>query len=66
MYRCVATCAFGVESVLSFELKHLGFEQVEVHDGRIFFAADETGIAKANLWLRTAEIIGSKLLAEGK
>ncbi len=55
MYRCVATCAFGVESVLSFELKHLGFEQVEVHDGRIFFAADEAGIAKANLWLRTAE-----------
>ena len=57
MFRCVATCAFGVESVLSFELKHLGFEQVEVHDGRIFFSADEYGVAKANVWLRTAERI---------
>ena len=55
MYRCVATCAFGVESVLSFELKHLGFQDIEVHDGRIFFAADEDGVAKANIWLRTAE-----------
>lgn len=55
MYRAVATCAFGVESVLSFELRHLGFEDVEVHDGRVFFSADETGIARANVWLRTAE-----------
>ena len=55
MYRAVATCSFGVESVLSFELKHLGFQDIEVHDGRIFFSADESGIAKANIWLRTAE-----------
>ena len=55
MYRAVATCAFGVESVLSFELRHLGFEDVEVHDGRVFFSADEAGIARANIWLRTAE-----------
>ena len=55
MYRAVATCAFGVESVLSFELRHLGMENVEVHDGRVFFSADKTGIAKANIWLRTAE-----------
>ncbi|MDO5136865.1 MAG: class I SAM-dependent RNA methyltransferase [Oscillospiraceae bacterium] len=55
MYRAVATCAFGVESVLSFELRHLGMEDVEVHDGRVFFSADKTGIAKANIWLRTAE-----------
>jgi len=55
MYRAVATCAFGVESVLSFELRHLGMDDVEVHDGRVFFSADKNGIAKANIWLRTAE-----------
>ena len=55
MYRLVATCGFGLESVLSFEIRHLGFENVEVNDGRIFFDADEYGIARANIWLRTAE-----------
>lgn len=55
MYRAVATCAFGVESVLAFELRHLGFEDVEVHDGRVFFSSDALGIARANIWLRTAE-----------
>jgi len=55
MYRLVATCGFGLESVLSYEIRHLGFENVEVNDGRIFFDADEYGIARANIWLRTAE-----------
>ena len=55
MYRLVATCGFGLESVLSFEIKHLGFENVDVKDGRIYFDADKEGIAKANIWLRTAE-----------
>jgi putative N6-adenine-specific DNA methylase len=55
MYRLVATCGFGLESVLSYEIRHLGFENVEVSDGRIFFDADEYGIARANIWLRTAE-----------
>ncbi|MBQ5342098.1 MAG: class I SAM-dependent RNA methyltransferase [Oscillospiraceae bacterium] len=55
MYRLVATCGFGLESVLAYEIRHLGFEEVEVHDGRIFFDADEYGIARANIWLRTAE-----------
>lgn len=55
MYRLVATCGFGLESVLSYEIRHLGFDGVEVSDGRIFFDADEYGVAKANIWLRTAE-----------
>ncbi len=57
MYRLVATCGFGLESVLSYEIRHLGFEGVEVNDGRIFFDADEYGVARANIWLRTAERI---------
>ncbi len=53
--QCVATCGFGLESVLSFELKKLGFASVAAHDGRVSFEADAQGVARANLWLRTAE-----------
>lgn len=54
-YHCIATCGFGLESVLSFELKKLGFAGVAASDGRVVFDADAAGVARANLWLRTAE-----------
>ena len=54
-YRLCAPCLFGLESVLSGELKRLGFEEISVTDGRVEFAADAEGIARANLHLRTAE-----------
>ena len=54
-YDAVATCGFGLESVLSFELKKLNMENVRTTDGRVFFTADGAGIARANVWLRTAE-----------
>ena len=55
MYKAVATCAFGLESVLSFELGRIGAKEVQVTDGRAVFSADAALIARANLWLRTAE-----------
>ena len=54
-YRLCAPCLFGLESVLSGELKRLGFEEISVTDGRVEFSADAEGIARANLHLRTAE-----------
>ena len=54
-YRLCAPCLFGLESVLSGELKRLGFEEISVTDGRVEFTADAEGIARANLHLRTAE-----------
>ena len=54
-YRLCAPCLFGLESVLSGELKRLGFEEISVTDGRGEFSADAEGIARANLHLRTAE-----------
>ena len=54
-FRCVATCGFGLESVLGFELRRLGMQDVQLQDGRALFTADAPGIARANLWLRTAE-----------
>ncbi len=54
-FRCIATAVFGMEAILGQEIKDLGFENVVVENGRVLFDADEMGIAKANLWLRTAE-----------
>lgn len=62
-YKLCAPCLFGLESVLSGEIKRLGFEDITVTDGRVEFTADAEGIARANLNLRTAErvliILGS-------
>lgn len=55
MYTAVATCAFGLESVLVFELKRIGAQSVSAADGRVTFEADERMLVRANLWLRTAE-----------
>ncbi len=54
-YTAVATCGFGLESVLAFELKKLGAANIKTNDGRITFDASGADIARANLWLRTAE-----------
>ncbi len=56
-------CLFGLESILSFEVKKIGGTDVVVTDGRVTFKGDASMIAKASLWLRTAErvqiILGS-------
>lgn len=56
-FKAVATCGFGLESVLSFELKKLGMANIKTQDGRVTFTASGKDIANANLWLRTAERI---------
>lgn len=56
-----APCGFGLEAVLSREIKDLDFEVTKVEDGRVYFLSDESGIAKANLWLRTAERVLVKM-----
>lgn len=54
-YLCYAACSFGLEAVVARELTALGFEEIKTRDARVYFSADELGIAKANLWLRTAD-----------
>lgn len=54
-YRLIATAAFGIEGIVGKEVKSLGFENVSVENGRVLFDADEYGLIKANLWLRTAD-----------
>jgi len=54
-YLYTATCLFGLEGLLGQEIDDLGFRRVETIDGRITFAGDENGAAKAAVNLRFAE-----------
>lgn len=50
-----APCLFGLESVLSGEVKRIGGENIQVTDGRVTFTGGPALVARANLRLRTAE-----------
>lgn len=54
-HRLLATAAFGVESVVSKEVKRLGYGDIEVENGKIMYSGDDRAIAKSNIWLRSAD-----------
>ena len=51
----IAPCHFGLESVLKREVQDLGYEILQVEDGRVTFSGDAGTAARANIFLRTAE-----------
>ena len=51
----IATAAFGLESVVARELNQLGYENLQLENGKVTFSADERAICRGNLWLRTAD-----------
>ncbi|MCI9249854.1 MAG: class I SAM-dependent RNA methyltransferase [Dorea sp.] len=51
----IAPCHFGLEAVLKREIIDLGYDIVEVEDGRVTFYGDEEALCRANIFLRTAE-----------
>ena len=53
----VAPCHFGMEAVLKREIYDLGYDISEVEDGRVTFIGDAEAVARANVFLRTAERI---------
>lgn len=53
--KMFATAAFGVESVVARELKHLGYGETYTENGKIFFDGDLEAICRANIWLRSSE-----------
>lgn len=57
----IAPCHFGLEAVLKREITELGYEILQVEDGRVLFAGDEEAVCRANLHLRTAERILIKI-----
>lgn len=54
-YEFIAPCHFGLEAVLKREIQDLGYEIVEVEDGRVTFSGDESAFARGNIFLRTTE-----------
>lgn len=57
----IGLCHFGLEAVLKKEILDLGYEIASVEDGRVNFFADAAGIARANIFIRTAERIMVKV-----
>lgn len=62
-FELTAPCHFGLESVLKREIYDLGYEILEVEDGRVTFEGDAEAICRANINLRTTERV---LLRVGK
>lgn len=60
-YEWIAPCHFGLEAVLKKEIIDLGYEIVEVSDGRVTFKGDIAALARANIFIRTAERIMLKV-----
>jgi putative N6-adenine-specific DNA methylase len=55
-YTIIATSAMGLEAIVAREVKDLGYD-CRVENGKVIFNGDETAIARANMWLRTADRI---------
>ncbi len=51
----VATCLFGLESLLGAEIDELGYKRTETMDGRVSFMGDIKAICELNIKLRFAE-----------
>jgi len=54
-YELIIPCHFGMEAVLKREITDLGYDVTEVSDGRVTFCGDEEAVARANVFLRSAE-----------
>lgn len=55
--RFIATCKMGLEALTARELRDLNIEVEAVLDARVIFSGDYLDMARACLWLRTAERI---------
>ena len=57
----IATTTFGLEAIAKRELEALGYKDLKVENGKVNFSGTERDIAKANIWLRTAERVLLKM-----
>lgn len=55
MTRYIATCKMGLESVVAGELRRLSIQVEKVEDARVLFLGSAIEMARACLWLRSAE-----------
>ena len=57
----IAATTFGLEAVAKREIEALGYKILRAEDGKITFMGDERAVARANLWLRTADRVQIKM-----
>ncbi|MBC8333494.1 MAG: class I SAM-dependent RNA methyltransferase [Anaerolineae bacterium] len=57
----IATTSFGLEAIVKREVQALGFDVVNVSNGKIEFTATPGEIPRANLWLRSADRVLLKM-----
>ncbi|WP_078553477.1 THUMP domain-containing class I SAM-dependent RNA methyltransferase [Bacillus alkalicellulosilyticus] len=57
----IATATMGLEALVAREVKDLGYQDVQVENGRVTYTADESAICRSNLWLRTADRVKLKV-----
>ena len=60
-FELIAPCHFGLEAVLKHEITELGYDVIQVEDGRVTFAGDAEAVCCANIYLRSAERILIKI-----
>ncbi|GEK57785.1 class I SAM-dependent RNA methyltransferase [Marinococcus halophilus] len=60
-YTLIATATMGLEALVAKEIKALGYRHLRTENGRVEFEAPAEGIARANLWLRTAGRVKIKI-----
>ncbi len=56
-YEFIAPCHFGLEAVCKREITDLGYEILKVEDGKVTFSGEMSAMARANIFLRTAQRI---------
>ena len=63
MKSLIATAAFGLEAVVKKQVQDLGFKDIKCFDNKVEFTPQNLyeGIARANLWLRSADRVQLKL-----
>lgn len=54
-FNLIATCAFGLELPVKWELSKLGYDGKVISPGKVGFAGDWKAVARTNLWLRVAD-----------
>ena len=57
----IATATFGLEAVVKREIEDLGYRILKSEDAKITYLADERGIVRSNLWLRSADRVLVKM-----
>lgn len=60
-FELIAPCHFGLEAVLKREIIDLGYDVLQVEDGKITFEGDGEAVCRANIFLRSAERVLIKI-----